>query len=153
MEGEGDGSRELALLDTLAPDAWNASHAPSVAYPAWTVSAPVRRYAVPVDDDASVDALGAVDVECVSAPARVGVLFGDRLVWSGVATPSRPRLTCGSFNLVRARALGRGVQILVVAPHDAHVRVTATLRRRSGREREREWGAAYEGRGLFIMDV
>lgn len=144
------GALELALSETIAPDVWNAERAPRVAHPAWTVAptAIVRRYAVPVDD-ASVVALGAVDVVC-AAPARASVLFGDRLVWAGVVpqSGSGSRLTCGGINLLRARAKARDVHILVAAPADADVRVTATVRLKRGDRA----AAAYESRGLFTMD-
>lgn len=172
--------RELQLTETIAPDAWNAERAPRVAHPPWTVKAPVRRYAVPVDD-ASIVALGAVDVTCVAGgggcvaeggghparhvPARASVLFGDRIVWTGVIPAPHDgqdggggggsggayRLTCGGVNLMRARSLARDVHILVVAPADADVRVTATVRGVKSGEGGRA-AAEYETRGLFTMD-
>ncbi len=155
MNGSSDSSDvdareiELPLLETLSPGAWNAEHAARFARPAWTVTAPVRRYAVPVDD-ATVDALGTVSVECAAVlPARAAaVLFGDFLVWSGAVRPPRSHLTCGGVNLLHARARGRGVEILVVAPADADVRVTATVKQIRGRQAR----AAYEARGLLTMD-
>lgn len=127
-----------------------------ISSPPWPGAAkePVRRYVVPVD--AGVDALEAVDVHVTgpgaggaTARSRAAVLFGAHLVWAGVvpAAPRAPRLTCGGINLLRARADGREVVLLVSAPADADVRVVATVRPKL------EGGEAvpFAARSLFFM--